>query len=256
MIRRQPAAEIFLVLFTSLFFQILRELETYSSALRVEIELEARVITLLPRPPFLNVKIFCFDVLLWRFTFQTSIWGTGLRYSHGFNSACPQKLLFQILRYLSRQIWEILCIQCVHILKIFKRLKIHMAPFLLVRNNRYFKCSWNSGPGTELELKKDDVQKWLSFLKNMADEKVNSSGWRSHWDLTRRQFPTKTRKAFRHNLFSQLVVTQNIRLSLERLVPFRRDNSRYHPPPQIVKSIENGLSSDNRWKIAISSKAV
>ena len=63
MIRRQPAAEIFLVLFTSLFFQILREHETYSSALRVEIELEARVITLLPNPPFLNVKIFCFDVL-------------------------------------------------------------------------------------------------------------------------------------------------------------------------------------------------
>ena len=88
-------------------------------------------------------------------------------------------------------------------------------------------------------LKKDDVQKWLSFLKNMADEKVNSSGWRSHWDLTRRQFPTKTRKAFRHNLFSQLVVTQNIRLSLERLVPYRRDSSRYHPFSQIVKSIEN-----------------
>ena len=85
---------------------------------------------------------------------------------------------------------------------------------------------------------RDDVQIWL-FLKNMADKKVNSSGWRSHWDLTRRQFPTKTRKAFRHNLFSQLVVTQNIRLSLERLVPYRRDSSRYHPPPQIVKSIEN-----------------
>ena len=63
MIRRQPAAEIFLVLFTSLFLQNLREVETYSSALRVEIELEARVITLLPNPPFLNVKIFCFDVL-------------------------------------------------------------------------------------------------------------------------------------------------------------------------------------------------
>ena len=53
---------------------------------------------------------------------------------------------------ISRQMWEILCIQCVHILKIFKRLKIHMAPFLLVRNNRYFKCSWNSGPGTELDF--------------------------------------------------------------------------------------------------------
>ena len=79
---------------------------------------------------------------------------------------------------------------------------------------------------------------WLSW-KNMADEKVNSSGWRSHWDLTRRQFPTKTRKAFRHNLFSQLVVTQNIRLSLERLVPYRRDSSRYHSFSQIVKSIEN-----------------
>ena len=51
MIRRQPAAEIFLVLFTSLFLPNLREVETYSSALRVEIELEARVITLLPRPP-------------------------------------------------------------------------------------------------------------------------------------------------------------------------------------------------------------
>ena len=51
MIRRQPAAEIFLVLFTSLFFKNLREVETYSSAPRVEIELEARVITLLPSPP-------------------------------------------------------------------------------------------------------------------------------------------------------------------------------------------------------------
>ena len=160
MIRRQPAAEIFLVLFTSLFFQILRELETYSSALRVEIELEARVITLLPNPPFLNDKIFCFDVLHWRFTFQTfrgpSIWGTGLRYSiiHMFH-LCLSAItgISNITIYnISRQMWEILCIQCVHILKIFKRLKIHMAPFLLVRNNRNFKCSWNSGPGTELDF--------------------------------------------------------------------------------------------------------
>ena len=160
MIRRQPAAEIFLVLFTSLFLQNLREVETYSSALRVEIELEARVITLLPNPPFLNVKIFCFDVLHWRFTFQTfrgpSIWGTGLRYSiiHMFH-LCLSAItgISNITIYnISRQMWEIFMYTvCAHIENI-QTFKIHMDPFLLVRNNRYFKCSWNSGPGTELDF--------------------------------------------------------------------------------------------------------
>ena len=134
--------------------------------------------------------------------------------SHGSVSACPQWPLFQMFMELRSGNWIRFLVCCILPLNF--------------DNCFYFKKN------AIQPLKKDDVQKWLSFLKNMADEKVNSSGWRSHWDLTRRQFPTKTRKAFRHNLFSQLVVTRNIGLSLERLVSFRRDSSRYHPPPQIV----------------------
>ena len=93
------------------------------------------------------------DILFWCFTLKVYIsniqrpinlrhWAEIFTWFHLCLSAITGISNITIFN-ISRQMWEMLCTQCVHILKIFKRLKIHMAPFLLVRNNRYFKCSWN-----------------------------------------------------------------------------------------------------------------